>query len=234
MEDLLNGKNVRSKIEESISFQYLDNFNEKRYVWSFLLFTGYLKCEKATDEDALESKIPIYNVSLPNEEIKLYFENYVQIWLKNTFKNGSLETMLENLTHGKTAQFYEYFSQFVLNSFSFHDMTNKNSEAVYHAFALGLLAYLSDIYEIRSNRESGLGRYDVCLIPKNRNKLGIIMEFKISDKESPSETLDKALAQIEEKKYATELEAVGIKNILKLAIAFKGKEVFYKESRTSK
>ena len=109
------------------------------------------------------------------------------------------------------------------------DVPFEESEKIYHAFVLGLLVGLKDRYTIKSNREAGLGRYDVMLFPKNTQELGIVMEFK---KVSPSEDLEQAaetaLQQIDEKKYAHELISYGVSRVLTLGLAFKGKQVFVK------
>ena len=106
--------------------------------------------------------------------------------------------------------------------------TGKDSENFYHAFVLGLFVSLNSSYEVKSNRESGLGRYDVILIPKDISKNGVIIEFKKVNKKR-NETLeiacDTALKQIEDKRYDIELKDRGVKKIIKLAIAFEGKNV---------
>ena len=120
-----------------------------------------------------------------------------------------------------------------MTSFSYFDVTGRDPEKVYHAFVLGMLVSLSKTHEVVSNRESGIGRYDVSLIPKDIKKCGVIFEFKRYDKEDEDtieEMLDIALKQIEEKQYDTELKNRGINNIIKLAVVFNGKEVHIKES----
>jgi hypothetical protein len=112
---------------------------------------------------------------------------------------------------------------------SFHDLGDA-PERVYHALVLGMLVWMSGRYEIRSNRESGYGRYDLMLKPKDPIKPGIIIEFKkVDDDTPPDRTLEAAMEQIEAKRYAAELETAGIKNILKLAIAFRGKDLWIKQ-----
>ena len=107
-------------------------------------------------------------------------------------------------------------------------MGEDKSESFYHAFVLGMLVYLEKEYEVRSNRESGYGRYDVMIIPKDKNKKAIIIEFKKASKlkaETLEQALDEALKQIKEKKYEMELISLGLQDIVKIGIAFKGKEV---------
>ena len=119
---------------------------------------------------------------------------------------------------------------------SYHDTGEPEPESFYHAFVLGLLVWLEGKYIVKSNRESGYGRYDVLLIPVDRSKQGIVIEFKkvdTSQKETPEQALDRAMQQIEDKRYAAELEAAGVQNILQLAIAFRGKELWVREQVAS-
>jgi hypothetical protein len=136
--------------------------------------------------------------------------------------------MLKSLVDGEMETFERYFSSFVLTSFSYFDVSGKNPENFYHAFVLGMLVSLASRYEIKSNRESGYGRYDVMLIPHDQSKLGIVIEFKTVD-EYHAETLElaasNALKQIEDKKYAQEMNARGIAAVLAIAIAFSGKKI---------
>jgi hypothetical protein len=141
--------------------------------------------------------------------------------------------MLKALIDGDIKLFEKMLRKVVLAVFSYHDFGGE-PEKVYHALVAGLLIWISNTHEIKSNRESGYGRYDIMIIPRNPdlNRVGCVMEFKTVDEEE-NETVDTAvqaaLAQIEEKKYETELIARGIKNIKKLAIVFKGKQVTVKE-----
>ena len=117
---------------------------------------------------------------------------------------------------------------FVLDNISYFDVSGNEPEKVYHAFVLGMLVSLGDKYEINSNKESGYGRYDVMIIPKDTSKLGIIIEFKkIKDKNTKTieKGTEEALNQIEENQYERELKKRNIEKILKLAIVFKGKNI---------
>lgn len=140
--------------------------------------------------------------------------------------------MLKALVIGEVELFEEYFSDYVLKSFSYFDISGKNPERVYHAFILGMLVSLSETHEIISNRESGLGRYDVSLIPKYSEKLGIIMEFKsikINSKMTLEKGVENAKRQINKKLYDTELKTRNIKKIIKIVLVFKGKEVLIEQ-----
>ena len=138
--------------------------------------------------------------------------------------------MLRALETGDVKLFERMLRKVVLQVMSYHDLSGE-PEKVYHALVLGMLVWLSGKYEIRSNRESGYGRYDLMLKPLDLKKQGIIIEFKQvdeEDKETPEKAMERALKQIEDRAYATELEAAGIRDILKLAVVFQGKELWVK------
>ena len=142
--------------------------------------------------------------------------------------------MINSLMTGDIKIFGKLLRQFVLKSISYFDVGGYEGEKVYHAFVLGMLISLNDTHEVLSNRESGYGRYDVMIIPKDVSKLGIVIEFKKldpDDEETLEETADEALKQISDKKYTTTLESRGITNIKEIAIVFKGKEIYIKEKK---
>ncbi|KZL94081.1 PD-(D/E)XK nuclease domain-containing protein [Clostridium magnum] len=115
---------------------------------------------------------------------------------------------------------------------SYFDPAGSQSEKVYHAFVLGMLLGLGDNYEVKSNRESGYGRYDVSVIPKATSKIGIVMEFKKVDEDEEEDlekAADAALEQIKERDYRAELIERGVENIIELGIAFEGKRVLVKQ-----
>ncbi|MGD2086605.1 MAG: PD-(D/E)XK nuclease domain-containing protein [Candidatus Aminicenantes bacterium] len=140
--------------------------------------------------------------------------------------------MLKALIDGDIKLFEKMLKMIVLAVFSYHDFSGE-PEKVYHALVAGLLIWISNTHEIKSNRESGYGRYDIMIIPKDLAKTGYVMEFKTVDTEE-NETVESAvkaaLKQIEEKKYETELVQRGVKNYKKLAVVFKGKDVTVKEA----
>jgi hypothetical protein len=143
--------------------------------------------------------------------------------------------MINSLVTGDIKIFGKLLKQFVLKSISYFDVGGYEGEKVYHAFVLGMLISLNDTHEVLSNRESGYGRYDVMIIPKDISRLGIIIEFKKldpDDEETLEETAEEALKQIAEKKYSNTLEHRGIKNIKELAIVFKRKKYILKKNKT--
>lgn len=226
LETLYNGGYVETEINEDVVMEEIAN--GKQNIWSFLLLSGYLKpIEKVKKED-----IFIYKLSIPNIEITYMYRSIIEKWFSEGFLSNDFSNMLKALVIGEVQLFEEYFSDYVLKSFSYFDVSGENPERVYHAFILGMLVSLSSTHEIVSNRESGLGRYDVSLIPKDISKPGIIMEFKsirINSKVSLEDGMSKALNQINKKLYDTELKNRGVEKIIKVALVFKGKEVMIQQ-----
>ena len=222
---LLKNEPILKQIDDAIVFKELTS-NETN-VYSFLTFCGYLKpfdCVQIEDEF-------FYKLLIPNREVKLIFKNVIMNWFKGNFENEKLKNMLEALTSGDIELFEKYLSEFVLTTLSYFDTAGKNVEAVYQAFVLGLLVHLSPFYEIDSNKESGYGRYDISIIPKDKTKKAIIMELKTIDdfeEETKETALNSAITQIIEKKYDTEILKRGITDILQFGLVFDGKRVWTK------
>jgi len=209
-------------IEENII--YSEIMKSENSIWSFMLMSGYLKSIKTE----LEEDGVYCTLKAPNKEVHYFFRNMLRSWFTETIKDSSPDELLKALLTGDIRTFYKLFANTVERTVSYFDVGNDKSESFYHAFVLGMLVHIDKDYEVRSNRESGYGRYDVLIIPKDKSKKGIIIEFKKVDKyenETIDMALEAALKQIEDKKYETELISMGIEDIIKLGIAFKGKEV---------
>lgn len=227
-EALLQGKTVEKKIEEGIIFN--DLTKSPNAVWALLLFSGYLTTVTSPPHHGLP-----YQLQIPNNEVMALYKSMVFEWFEKTIHQAKYQLLLKSLTSGDIDTFSKIFQEFIDSTVSVFDISQEESEKIYHAFVLGALLGLEGTYEVKSNRESGYGRYDVMLIPKSSQDLGIIFEFKKVSPYHDSElepAVQAALRQIEEKNYAQELQDRGIKQILLLAIAFKGKKVAFLSKRT--
>lgn len=220
IERLLNGDIVEKTIEEGIIFPNLER--SPSAIWSLLLYSGYITL------DAAASYGTPCRLSIPNIEVRELYKTMILDWFKSSIHEHKYQMLLSSLIKGDVETFSQLFKEFMLSSVSVFDVPAEESEKIYHAFVLGMLIGLKDQYEVKSNRESGLGRYDVMLIPKNKDQLGIIMEFKKVgrfEKIKLEEAVVSALKQIEEKHYAQELLDRGVNRILYLGFAFEGKNV---------
>lgn len=229
LETLISGGEIKKIINDNIVMTEIEDSSEN--LWSFLLYTGYLK---ASNKENIDGDL-VCDLKIPNKEVYSFYKNIIKKWFSESISNTKYNAMIDALIAGDIKTFEYILKEFVINSISYFDVAGKEPEKVYHAFVLGMLLSLSDSYYVKSNKESGYGRYDVMLIPKDNSKLGVIIEFKkISD--FPNDTLEdateEALKQIKDMKYRIELEEKNINNILELAIVFKGKEV--KVTRNSK
>ncbi|MCX6990580.1 MAG: AAA family ATPase [Chlamydiae bacterium] len=227
IEDLLKGGFVEKKMEEGIVFPELDK--NPTTIWSLLVYCGYLTIDAIPDYG-----IP-FRLRIPNFEIRELYQAMVSEWFDKSIDEYQYRKLLESLINGEIDTFSSIFKEFVLSYFSVFDVPFDESEKVYHAFVLGMLVGLKGKYDVKSNRESGFGRYDVMIIPENPHDLGIIMEFK-KDNTSGKANLElvakSAILQIEEKKYAAELLDRGVRRILYLGFAFSGKNVFIEHKFT--
>jgi hypothetical protein len=225
MELLLQGESIEKTIEENIVFKdihYRDNL-----LWSFLLMGGYLKQSgKRFDDDG---EMTYYRLTIPNKEVRLTYKTIVKNYFSSKIENKQMEIMLKALIEGDIVLFDEILRKVVAAVFSYHDFSGE-PEKVYHALVAGILTWISNTHEIKSNRESGYGRYDIMIIPRDLSQWGIVMEFKKTGRnESVKSAFKSALKQIKEKKYETELKERGVKKIKKLAVVFEGKNVTVKE-----
>ena len=230
-EALLLGETLVCPIDEQIVYNQLD-YSESA-IWSLLLASGYLKViEYESDDLVMDGGLPKYKLKLTNFEVKRMFERMVHMWFEKS--DGSYNDFVDALLLGDKKAMNVYMNRVALQTFSYFDTGKSPSdiqpEKFYHGFVLGLLVDLAAEYTVTSNRESGFGRYDVMIEPKDKEKYGIILEFKVhdpDDEKSLEDTVKSALAQIEEKDYASTLIAKGIfpDHIRKYGFAFEGKKV---------
>lgn len=228
-ESLMHGEILNTVIDEQVVFTQLSAGESA--VWSLLLASGYLKVVKHSFNE--QTRREEYGFALTNAEVHIMFENMIRGWFSEYDENYN-DFIKALLLHDIEAMNI-YMNKVALSTFSFFDVGKRPSnqlepERFYHGFVLGLMVELAGKYRITSNRESGFGRYDIILESEKDNGDAIIMEFKVynSKKEhSLEETVQSALAQIEEKKYAIMLEEKGIprSHIFRLGFAFEGKRV---------
>lgn len=213
-----DGESIEKYISDGTTIKSLLSNDDE--IWQLLLYSGYLTKDEKQEK---ESDSNVYNLKIPNKEIRKYFGNM----FLNRFFGTEVKTniLIKALEGGDIKKFEETLGEIMINMLSHFDL-DKEMEKIYQVFMIGLVGFLMGKYEIISNDESGYGRYDLAMIPIKSNEKAYLMEFKISKtKKGMEESAEKALKQIDEKKYDTKLKARGIKNILKIGIAFYGKEV---------
>ena len=232
MEILLEGGVIEKRIDEQIVYNQIDK--KENAIWSLLLASGYLCVVKLRVEGELRKKI--YTLKITNKEVQMMFESMIEEWFDNG--NDSNENFIEAMLVGDLYAMNSYMNDIALDTFSSFDVAGREESRIrpenfYHGFVLGLMVDKRDDYIIKSNKESGFGRYDVIMVPKNieNSKLpALILEFKVinsSIEKSLEETVQAALKQIKEKKYDTELLKAGVKKerIRHYGFAFEGKRV---------
>ena len=231
-ETLLRGESIQSEIDEQIVYNQLDG--NERAVFSLLLASGYLKVVSVESyRDIPEGTNPKYELALTNLEVRLMFGTMIRDWFSTA--EADYNDFIQALLLGDVKAMNAYMNRVSLGIFSYFDTGNRPSgaepERFYHGFVLGLMVELQGRYVITSNRESGFGRYDVMLEPKNpKADDAIILEFKVRDFDDEAtlkETVQSALEQIEKKQYAAQLIARGIpkEHIRSYGFAFEGKKV---------
>ena len=230
-ETLLRGERIQSEIDEQIVFNRLDG--SEKAVWSLLLASGYLKVlSRQSYQEIPDGAEPLYELAITNREVSLMFRGMVRDWFSRSEQeyNGFIQALLLCDTDAMN----DYMNDVALNLFSYFDTGKRpgreNPEIFYHAFVLGLMVDMQRDYVVTSNRESGFGRYDVMLEPREKGKNAYILEFKVFNarrEQSLEDTVRAAHVQIEEKQYAAQLIARGIpkEHIRSYGFAFEGKKV---------
>ena len=231
-ETLLRGDSIITELGEQIVYGQLDL--DEDAIWALLVASGYLKVKRHwIDASQFGSWKQLYELELTNFEVRVTFANIVRGWFAQA--SGDYNAFIKALLNDDTEAMNAYMNRVSQRIFSTFDVGKKPSEQseperFYHGFVLGLMVELIDQYEVKSNRESGFGRYDVVLKPRDIRKKAMILEFKVfnPNKETVLEdTVKNALKQIKEKNYAAELLEAGIvkENIKMYGFAFKGKKI---------
>jgi galactitol-specific phosphotransferase system IIB component len=221
IERLLKDESIEVKVDQETVIVGIENNEEN--IWGLLVGTGYLNVVETVN--LAES---VYKVKIPNKEIKELFRSIIRDWFRDKVIGNDLNSILKDLVTLNMEEFEAKFKILVTQMFSFMDVGKNTAENFYHAFVLGMLVALKDSYYVNSNRESGIGRYDIMLEPKDKSGNAFIMEFKVyrEDKESSiEETIENAKKQIEDKKYEASLKERGFLNVTKMVFAFNGKDV---------
>ena len=217
---LLQGKEVQAIVDTDIIYPEIDENSDA--IYSFLLVSGYLR---VTDVISEMNDTPICSLAIPNREIKSVFQKEIMEQNNKLFTGTILRNFELSLRIGDAELFTDTLQSYLMQSASCFDTAQEN---FYHGTVFGMLAIMSDKYYISSNRESGDGRLDIQLEPKDKSQLGYIIEFKAGKNLSDTELADSAssaIQQIQSKKYSTYMEYHGIKKIGLFGIAFSGKRV---------
>jgi hypothetical protein len=208
LQKLFSGESIEENINGNSDLSVLLGDEE---VWELLLFSGYLTIDEKIGEDYEN----VYTLRLPNREVKEFFK---QKFIDINFGESLFRNTMESLKKNKIEDFEKYLQNILLRSTSFNDIKN---EDFYHGLILGMSLFLDKDYYVNSNKESGLGRYDIIIEPKNKNSRGFILKFKVVKEEEDLNKVSKeAIEQIINKKYDTQLKERGIKDITLVGIAF--------------
>ena len=211
LEKLFEGKEIKKEISPFFTFEELERYNG---IWQLMVYNGYLKLNKKLEDDE-------YLLTIPNYEIQTFFKKgFIDKYLiGSNYFNPIMRTLLE----GNIEEFGRMLEEIFLINTSFHDL---KAESVYHTFLLGMLIWLRDKYEVKSNGERGQGRYDILLLPLDKKKPAFVFEFKVSKTIKGLESkAEEALNQIKEKQYDVGIKESGIDKIYRIGLAFKGKKV---------
>ena len=206
-EELLQGKVIDQTLMVNLVFADLGNREEA--LWSLLLSAGYLK---VLSSELVGNKL-IAKLAIPNQEVSWGYTDIVEDWFSKAMSLESYQKIIKGLTEGDIGQFKEYIAKYIMDSGSYFDFNSNTTEQTFHVFILGLVVGLRNDYIVQSNAESGVGRCDVVLIPKDHRKQAILLEFKTS--KTVKLLLDKAkegLAQIKDKHYIEILNSREIRN----------------------
>ena len=217
---LIAGSTLEEEVDENIVFSGLDKNLDA--VWSLLLLSGYL----TWNSYQLAGIRRLCQLRLPNKEVEGFYTTTVKDWISGKQSAQWYFEFLSDLAEGRVVAFEEKLQTLVTQTFSYHDVSTRYQESFYQGLMLAFVSGLKDTHVIKSNKESGMGRYDIALIPKDTSKLGIIIELKaVATIEELGKVATEALEQIKNHEYVAELAAHGISRKVLLGIACAGKKV---------
>lgn len=222
-EALFQSKTIEKFISEHFVFEYLDS-NENA-LWSLLFMSGYLKATQSQ----IDSQGAICQLTIPNQEVRNLLQNLVAEWLSGVDNHLTFKHFLNDLLQGNMEHFEERLQKILLVTCSMHDVKGKNPEKFYHGFLLGLFSGVDQkYYTIDSNKEAGLGRFDIIIAPKTSQQLGIVIELKSIESDNDAalkEAAIGALNQIKTRQYNKTALFAHTTKFLNIGIAFSGKEL---------
>lgn len=217
-EQLLAGKSLEKNIDENLVFRYLHH--EPDAIWSLLLFGGYLKPIAIKKTTAILS----FELVIPNQEVRQLYHKIIAEWLADGESIKLYTDFISSLITGDIKTFEQHLARILQHIVSYHDFASE-PEAFYHGLMLGFTASLSETYIVQSNRESGTGRFDIALIPRDPKQLAILMELKIAkSKTTIKKAANDALAQIEAMQYAAVFDSHKVTQVIKIGIGFRNKQ----------
>jgi hypothetical protein len=224
-EDLMAGGSVLRTLDENVVLDDLDH--DEGALWSLLVFSGYLNAEEQPRQPGAARSN--YRLSIPNMEVRLVYTDTFRDWMKTRLRDhgGDLRRFLRALLGGDVEGVEEELGALARSILSYHDTGGVRPEALYHGFVLGLVAVLESEYAVRSNRESGKGRPDVLIVPREAGRAGVVMELKAarSGKKTLDQALDEGAEQLAGNEYQAELRARGATPVHAYVVAFDGKNV---------
>ena len=226
LETLLSGGAITQSVDEHLVLREVRGSSTS--IWSFLLFSGYLRADAYLGDDAMGR--PQWSLSLPNLEVRRSFTILFADFLDRGLGGDDRTTQLcRALLAGDVAAFEHLLETLLLASLSYHDVGGRRPEAVYQAFVVGLLVRLEATHEVSSNREAGHGRVDVLLSPRRAGDVGVVLELKVIDErrgETAQAALASALRQVRERDYAAVLRERGAGVVHELGAVFDGKRAW--------
>ena len=219
-EELLQGHSIEQPLSENLVFENIETKAEA--LWSLLLYAGYLNVTSTKIHD----NYLMAKMRIPNKEVGFVYDDIIKEWFIDAVSLDSYYQLIRSLVDGAMDTFRIHLSEYIMQSGSRFDFNKNTSEQVFHSLILGIIIGLRDNYVILSNHETGLGRSDVVIIPKNTDREGIILEFKVTKapKMLNKET-EEALKQIKDKKYIEIFKQHNIESVLAVGLAFCGTEV---------